>query len=303
MTPEPVMLENEFWQTGILPLTGASIAYGRVRYDDAWLDVMRPTNPADYGNSSKCSSFIMLPWCNRIKDAVLRFQGVAYPLEATPDDGTARHGDVRKRVWTVDEQSDTRVRLSLDSRDQIQVNYPFAFAAAAEYRLEGRAFVWKLTLTNVDSRPMPGGFGHHPYFVRPTGDNTPILTIPCDSQFELQNSLARDAPVAIHPALDFRQPRSIGDAIFDHLLTGRQGDAPARLRYPAWDIELVMDADPIFQQVILYAPGDASVAVEPMTNANDGFNLYERGISESGVFVLQPGESVSGEVRLKLEKP
>jgi aldose 1-epimerase len=301
MVHEPVTLENDHWQTGILPLTGASIAFGRVRQGEQWLDVMRPTNPADYGNSSKCSSFIMLPWCNRIKDGVLHFQGAEYQLETTLDDGTARHGDVRKRTWTVDEQTDTLIRLSLDSRDQINVNYPFAFAASAEYWLDGRAFVWKLTLTNVDVSPMPGGFGHHPYFVRPSGDNTPILTIPCDSQFELQNSMAVAAPVAIHPELDFRQPRSIGDARFDHLLTGRQGSDPARLRYPAWGIDLVMEADPIFQQFILYAPGDASVAVEPMTNANDGFNLYERGITESGVFVLQPGESVSGEVRLTLE--
>lgn len=295
------MLANEFWQTGILPATGASIAFGRVRQGDQWLDVMRPTNPADYGNSSKCSSFIMLPWCNRIKDGILRFRGAEYPLETTPDDGTARHGDVRKRTWTVDEQTDTLVRLSLDSRDQVNVNYPFAFAASAEYWLDGRAFVWKLTLTNVDSRPMPGGFGHHPYFVRPTGDNTPILTIPCDTQFELQNALAVAAPVPVHPELDFRQPRSIGDAKFDDLLTGRQGSDPARIRYPAWKLDLVMEAEAIFRHFILYAPGDASVALEPMTNANDGFNLYERGIAESGVFVLQPGESVSGEVRLTLE--
>ena len=56
------MIENEYWQIGILPETGSSTAFGRVRRGESWLDVMRPTAASDYGNSSNCASFIMLPW-------------------------------------------------------------------------------------------------------------------------------------------------------------------------------------------------------------------------------------------------
>jgi aldose 1-epimerase len=50
---------------------------------------------------------------------------------------------------------------------------------------------------------------------------------------------------------------------------------------------------------VLYTLEDRPfVAVEPMTNANDGFNLLAQGIEGSGVFVLEPGETVRGEVRL-----
>src|SRR5215207_6991682 len=102
-----ITLENEVWQVGILPETGASIAFGRVKQGSSWIDLMRPTPESDYNNSSKTSSFIMLPWCNRIREGKLRFQGQEYQLKTTPDDGTARHGDVRNRQWQVDQQDAT----------------------------------------------------------------------------------------------------------------------------------------------------------------------------------------------------
>ncbi|RMG83249.1 MAG: aldose epimerase, partial [Chloroflexi bacterium] len=40
---EIITLQNAHWQVGILPQTGASIAFGRVRYGGTWVDVMRPT--------------------------------------------------------------------------------------------------------------------------------------------------------------------------------------------------------------------------------------------------------------------
>lgn len=297
-----VALENDFWQVGILPETGASTAYGRVRSGEAWLDVMRPTDLADYGNSSKSSNFIMLPWCNRIKDGLLRFEGAEYALRTEKDDGTARHGDVRKRAWTVESKSHQHVYLTFRAADYADVNFPFAFSARAEYALEGRDFVWRLTLKNEDSRPMPGGFGFHPYFVRPSDAGAqPELVIPCDDQFNLVNYLAEAPPVPLTPRLDFRQARRLTDEELNDVLTGRAADAPAFMHYPAQRIGLLMRADPIYRHFLLFAPkGEAFFALEPMTNVNDGFNLRARGISESGVFVLQPGEAAVGEVRLEV---
>lgn len=301
MELKPIILQNEFWQVGILPATGASIVFGRVRHNGGWLDVMRPTDEADYANPSKCSSFIMMPWCNRIQAGILRFEGREYPLEVT--DGMARHGDVRQRHWRVESQRETQVRMMLESREEQRVNFPFAFSAAAEYRLEGQEFVWSLMLKNEDSQAFPAGFGHHPYFVRPDGDNVPQISIPCDQEFQLVNALAVDAPVPVEPPLDFRQPRPLTDQPLDHLLTGRQEGLPANIHYPAWDMTLTMQADALFRHYLIFAPqGKPFFALEPMTNANDGFNLYKRGITESGVFVLQPGESQSGEVRLRISE-
>jgi aldose 1-epimerase len=292
-------LQNDHWQVGILPETGTSIAFGRVKRGDAWVDVMRPTPESEYGNSSNCSSFIMLPWCNRIKDGLLRFEGQTYQLETTKDDDTARHGDVRKREWTVNEADDTHIKMNLRSADFPDMNWSFKFSAEATYRLDGTDFIWELALKNEDSQPFPAGFGHHPYFVKPEGHNAPLVEIPCSHYFELTNYMATKAAVPVTHELDFRRQRGLGRSEINDVLTGRTADAPASIRYPQWGITLEMHSDPLFEFILLYAPaGKPYFAVEPMTNVSDGFNLFADGIPGSGVFVLQPGAEQRGTVRL-----
>lgn len=308
-------LQNDVWQVGILPETGGSIAFGRVKHrawsGKDWLDVLRPTAPTDYGNSSKCSSFIMMPWCNRIRDGILVFEGERCQLRTAQDDGTARHGDVRNRPWEITRASATMLGLYFDSRQAADVNFPFAFSALAEYALENHEFVWRLALTNEDERRFPAGFGHHPYFVRSPIQpqqwaEAPVLTIDCAQEFPLTDAMATGAPQPIAPEVDFRQARLVGDGQFNHLLTGRSDEAGHsevfRMRYADAGVELSVKADAIFRHIVLYTLDDQPfVAVEPMTNANDGFNLYEQGIEGSGVFVLEPGETVRGEVRLSFK--
>jgi aldose 1-epimerase len=295
------LLQNKHWQAGILPQTGSSIAFGRMRYSGAWVDILRPTDEANYGNSSNCASFIMLPWANRIRDGVLRFDDDTYQLRTTKDEGTARHGDVRNRAWQVLESSETRIRCRFESDTAADFNFPFAIAAEIEYRLEDADFVWELTLTNTDECPFPAGFGHHPYFVHPA-DNMPLLQVPCDKQWGLKDAMADDRPIAIKSELDFRQPRPVTKTmVLNDVLTNCAPDKPLRLTYQQWHTTIEMHADPLFRQIVLYTAPDGTIAVEPQTNVNDGFNLYARGIEESGVFVLQPGTSISGTVKLRVK--
>ncbi len=292
-------LKNNHWQVGILPGTGASIAYGRVRHKDQWVDVLRPTPEADYGNSSNSSCFIMLPWCNRIKDGLLRFKGDTYPLRAEKDDGTARHGDVRKRPWKIKDAGEKHIIMTLESKDHPGLNWPFPFSARAEYHLHGSEFTWLLSLKNEYERPAPGGFGYHPYFVRPQSGTQPLVQIPCDRQFQLADFMAEGEPVPITKEVDFRRLRALDDQVFNDLLTDRRGHLPTRIIYPDQGLELRMVSDPVFEHTLIYAPKDKPYfAVEPMTNASDGFNLYEQGLPGSGVFILSPGEEHTGTVIL-----
>ncbi|MCA0455855.1 MAG: aldose epimerase [Chloroflexi bacterium] len=294
-----ITLQNRSWQVGILPQTGASIAFGRIKHHDEWVDVLRPTPYSDYTNSSNCSSFIMLPWCNRIKDGVLRYGDETYQLQTTKDDGTARHGDVRKREWTVNMIDAYHISMSLNSSDFPDMNWPFAFSAKAEYRLDGAEFKWSLSIKNEDSRAFPTGFGHHPYFVKTTGANAPHVQIPCNGYFELTNYMASGAAVSLPERLDFRDMRPLGVANINDVMTDRIGDEPARMQYPEYQTTLEMFADPLFKHILLYAPeGEPYYAVEPMTNVSDGFNLFAQNIEGSGVFVLESGEEKQADVRL-----
>lgn len=293
-------LQNEYWQVGVVPETGASTAFGRVRAGGAWLDVLRPTAEADYGNASLCSSFIMLPWCNRLRDARFSYRGGTYQLQPSSDDGTAIHGTVRRLPWKTASAEPTRVVNTFNSADYGEkVNFPFRFSAAAEFRLDGADFVMTVTLTNEDEQPFPAGFGHHPYFVRDV-ENLVQVQVNCDTRFELVNVLAAAPPVPVTAATDFRTLRPVEYLPTGELFSGRQGETAARIVYP--QVALTMLADALFEHVLLFAPeGKPFFAVEPMSNASDGFNLYEKGIVGSGVFELAPGEGRSGTVILRVE--
>ncbi len=295
------VLQNKYWQAGILPETGASVAFGRMRYAGTWVDVLRPTAPENYTSVSKCSSFLMLPWANRIRDGVLRFQDQAYQLEVAVVDNTARHGDVRGRAWQVRNSSETGISLSLDSSDFTDFNFPFALRAEMTYALHDADFVWQVALHNTDTRAFPAGFGHHPYFVIPSGQ-APQLQVPCSKHFELVGAMASAGAVDLPAELDFRQPRPIQAHMgLEHLLTGRSSDDPVRLHYPDWRTTIRLEADPIFQHILLFSAPDGTLAIEPQTNANDGFNLYQAGIEGSGIFVLEPGQTIHGTIRFTLE--
>jgi aldose 1-epimerase len=300
MADAPHILENELWQVGVLPDTGASLAFGRVRHTNEWVDVMRPTDPADYENPSKCASFIMLPWSNRIRDARFRFEGTDYELEPSGKDGrTASHGDVRGRPWQVVSADATQITLAFNSADFADINFPFAFSAQVTYRLDEDDFIMSVSLKNEDSRRMPGGFGFHPYFIRHQTGASVLVEIPCSRYFPLTDNMPTGESEPIIDAVDFRNMRPLRDQNLDHLLTGREPDVPAKLVYPAWDIEVTMHSDPLFQHMIIYTPPDERYfALEPVTNASDGFNLYDRDVSGTGVFVLEPGAEQTGMVRL-----
>ncbi len=295
-------LQNQYWQAGILPETGASIAFGRVRYAGTWIDLLRPTEEANYGNSSKTASFIMAPWANRIREGKFTFGDVTYQLNTSSDDGTARHGDVRKRRWQVLDSDETSIRLRLRSIDFGDMNWPFAFTIEARYALEDADFVWELALTNEDEREMPAGFGHHPYFMR-LGERMPMLQIPADQQYTLIDAMPEAAAGELEPRLDFRELRPVPDGLrMDNLFRGEHANQPNILRYDDWGITLEMQADRIFEHTILFSAPDGSIAVEPQTNANAGVNLMEDGIEGHNVIVLAAGETLRGTVKLRLQQ-
>ena len=296
--PTPVTtIENEHWRVGLVPSTGGSVAFGQVRIDGYWIDVLRPTAGADRGNRSMCSSFPLVPWSNRIRDGKLLWQGRAYQLRTNPGDGTARHGAGIEYPWAVVEQSATAVTLEFTSRDVYGVNFPWTFTARFEYVLDGDRFTWGLSITNTDHETFPAGLGHHPYFQRhllmPDGTTSaaPQLRINCDQSYELFDALPVAAAGPISPRADFQTSRELGDEVVDDCLTGRTSPTVAVIEYPG-SLAITMRAGQLLSHVVAYAPqGEPFFAVEPVTNVNDAFTLDAQGVKGTGLFVVQPGET------------
>jgi aldose 1-epimerase len=284
-----------------------STAFGRIHRHGEFVDFMRPTDPSHYERASDCASYLLVPWSNRVAGGEFRFRDKPYRLAINSDDHTAIHGVVKFHPWKLERADRARLVATFQSKrvePEGSANFPFAFSVRAEFSVEGSRFVNRITLKNEDTAAMPAGIGHHPYFQRALTSPTDEVRveIPCAEYFPAQKAIPTGPPIPVDSRLDFRASRPVGDLFIDDCLTTRQRGRPIVFSYPQSGVTVALQADDVFEQVVLYAPvGRTYFAVEPVTNANDGFNLFERGMPGSGVFVLEPGEERTATFTLELK--
>jgi aldose 1-epimerase len=299
-----VTLENGALRLAVLPEAGASVVELSLRLAGAWTPVMRPTPPeaVESRNSSDMASFVLVPYSNRIRDARFVFEGREYALRPNTADGHTIHGDVRKRPWKVAAVEADRARFSLDSRAFSDLNFPFPFAVELSYALAGDRLETEAVLTNTGDASMPAGIGFHPYFQRSFGAADEAVEIEAHVAGAYPELLPKTGPRPLEPREDFARSRPIGDTDLDTCFAGWDGHA--RITWPQSGVVVEMEADAPLRHLILYTPpGKPFFAVEPVTNANDGFNLLARGVPGSGVEVIAPGESLRARFRIRVHAP
>ena len=78
-------------------------------------------------------------------------------------------------------------------------------------------------------------------------------------------------------------------------------DGRARITWPGTGVRAEIDADAPLRHLILYTPaGKPFFAVEPVSNANNGFNLLAAGVPDSGVEVLEAGAALRTRFRIRI---
>lgn len=269
-----LMMANGQLAVTLLPELGGCIANLKANVRGQWVDVLRPTPPKTT-NPSHTSSFLMLPWANRIAEGRFTFAGQAYQLKTTRDDGTARHGDVRARPWHI-LQSDAAVQsLVFESREHEDVNWPFDFAAQQIFTLRDNQLTVMTAIFNREDSPMPAGFGHHPYFARPSDPAALSVTIPAAAYFPLTEAFLPLGDVQpVPPELDFRTSRPVEGDSYNHLLTQIDHQQPIELAYHGLGLRVRVELEPAYKHVLIFTPaGEPSVAIEPMTMATNAHNL------------------------------
>lgn len=294
--------QSERWKLNVAPETGASVANLAVRTSSVWLPLLRetPEGAIEANNPSKFASFTLAPFSNRIRDARFRFEGRDYALRATSPDGSTQHGDVRGRPWTVTYADERTLEATFDSRDVPDFNYPFPLTVSVHYETAGDEVRTHLALTNVGEAAMPAGFGLHPYFNRFVRDFAEMrLEFSAAGLYETDASfIPHDGMQPVPPERDFSVARAFGEQDFNHVYGG--WDGYARLSWPGSGITVEMRCDPIFSHLVLFTAPDGTLGIEPVTHAADGFNLFSKGVSGTGVRVLEAGETLSGTVTLRL---
>ena len=297
----PITLVNDHLRTAIDPNQGTGLHSFQACRDGAWLSLMPDVD--DPSCDLAAASFLMVPYSNRIAQGTFTFAGQQYKLQNASNH--AIHGDVRKRPWTIAQQDTDRLVCTFKSADCENVNWPWPFAVRAEYELDGPALRQRLVIENRADRPMPAGCGWHPFFNRaPTPTDSAVHL-----EFQVEGAYpdgygnripsGPTEPLGYHQ--DFRAAKPLAPNNFlDTCFHGYDGSG--HIAWPASGIRLRFACSAACTHLILYnPPGKPYFAMEPVTNANDGVNVYAHGDQTSGIAVLQPGQALEASFEMQVE--
>ncbi|MCB0064450.1 MAG: hypothetical protein KDE19_20135 [Caldilineaceae bacterium] len=285
-----VTLANEWLKLVVDPAQGVNVMAGFTKRGDQWLPFMPDTRDA---SDLKASSFVLVPYSNRIEDGRFTFQGQRYQLENGARH--ASHGDVRGRPWQIVEQSETAITCAIDSRHFADSNWPWPFTASLTYALQENALHSELSVTNQGESAMPAGVGWHPYYNRTlTREGEPVIL-----HFQVQsvypdandNRIPSGPVQPLTPNQDFTTQRELTPENFvDACFYGYDGGGT--IAWPESNVRLHYHVSANCGHFILYNPAKPYFAAEPVTNANNGVNLLAAGDPTSGIQTLAPGETL-----------
>lgn len=277
----------------VAPDIGGSITRYASERGGTTIEWLRPTSPdAIAGRSAGgTSSFPMVPFSNRVRDAAFRFRGRLVQLPRNfPPEPHAIHGHAWRQPWTVVER--TEAGLTLEYRHAADA-WPWPYVAQQTLDLAEHQLRVRFAVTNESSTVMPVGFGLHPYFVR-----TPRAAVHADVG-RMWEADADRMPARLVPAPPQLLPGGPGlnpDATpLDNNFLDFGGRAV--IEWPEWGARLRIEADPVYACLVVYTPaGQDFFCVEPATNCIDAFNLADAGRPNTGLIVLEPGDTAAGDV-------
>jgi aldose 1-epimerase len=242
------------------------------------------------GDPHAMACFPILPYCNRIDLGRFRWRGIDYQLKRNfGDHPHSVHGIGWQRSWSVLEATSTSITLELEhSPDE---SWPFAFAATVGYGLIGTALTVEVRLTNRHDAPAPAGIGVHPYFPKL---HDPTLRFNATGAWENGEDALPSRHGPVPAEWTHTEPRRVVESRLDHCFTGWDGAADIH----AGSASLRIEASAGFRQLQVFTPSWADFfCVEPVSHIPDAISRPALP-ADQAIDVLQPGESLTGTVRL-----
>lgn len=255
-----------------------------------WLDeipVLRATPRAELTSARQSGCFPLVPFSNRVAQAHLIWNGSHYPLQTTAgDEPHAIHGVGWQRPWRVLDASAQLARLSyVHAPDE---SWPFAFEAEQTFQLSANTLNLTLNLCNRSDTAAPVGLGWHPYFVKRPHSH---LSFEANGRWEMD---AGKLPT--HRTLSKGLHTDCIALDVDHCYDGWPG--VVHLRDELLHTRITSNLNHL---VVFTNDTRNFVAIEPVSHANNAFNLMSASASTAqalGVCVLQAGESLSVAMRI-----
>jgi aldose 1-epimerase len=230
--------------------------------------LLRPAGPelgwAEWG------SYPLLPWSNRLPDGRLRWRDIDAQLPVNWPDGSALHGLADDVPWDLAGADDRSAELTV-----VVAQDPYRIRGAQRLLLGETELALELSVENLGGATVPIGLGIHPWF------RAGALTVPADAYWPGE-PLPSGPPASVSGSYDLRRATTppVEDCCFTRLTA-------SELRAPG----VALSWEGPITQVVVYTGEAGWACVEPVTMANDGFNLARRSIDGHGVFELESGET------------
>jgi len=237
-------------------------------------------------------SFPLVPYVNRIRGGSFDFRGRTVTIEPNMvGDPSPLHGDGWLNPWDVNNASDASAGL-VYRHDPAE--WPWAYEARQEFRLEGGVLDVILTCRNLSGEDMPCGLGQHPYF-------------PCTGQTRLSTEVSHAWTIDENVLPVDRVPATGRYDLTDRLICGQDLDngwggwsGRALMSDPAWPFEIELSS-PQARFFQVYSPASGGIFVaEPVTHANAAMNAPETQWPELGLRLLEPGEDLRLDMRIEV---
>ena len=296
--PDPVITLNSGKASArLVPHAGGRVSALRLEGASGnVVDILHPY-PEDFFDPirwAKGGIYPLMPYSNRIAQAVVQVKSESFPLRPHPDASPhSLHGNAQAQAWQATQQSSGSAILTLDS--PAGSAWPWHYTARMRFELDASQLSVHLELRNVDAHAMPAGIGLHPYFRH---NPSALLTYNATTLWPTTSEYLAGAPRELQADEKYAIPRHLPSGGLTDYVSGWNGIAVVDLPDGA---KLNMLADPVFGHLVVHRP-DAPLylCLEPVSHVADGFNLANQGVPDTGTQLLEPGESMSGTIRFSL---
>jgi aldose 1-epimerase len=272
-----------------------------------------------------------VPWASRISgvsapdggDLITVWRGMRLVLPTGAKDNHVTGGAMATGGMLLKQASDSVSTSIMPDGGQAQANFrpgnfndhwPSQTAITTTVTLSGRAIEMKIVARNTGDTAEPIGIGWHPRFAILNGHRGQMmLRLPQGMRVEVKDRRTGQLSGKLLPVegteYDFtgRNGAQLGalnlDDSFVHLRTGLMESGPvAELRDPENDYGLRITAmTSTIRALRVYAPLDGSfISIDPQFNYDDPFGREWAKDEDTGMVVLQPGQSTQWRVRLEI---
>lgn len=228
------------------------------------------------------------PFPCRINQAKYSWEGHNYEFSEKFPDGTAIHGLLYNKPFSISAQTVTDFMASVAFEFHYKAEdpgFPFYYKCTIRYTLlPGQVLQLQTTITNLHQQTIPMADGWHPYFSFGKPIDECYLQFPSAGMVEFNQQLIPTGNFL--PFSEFNEGKAIGQLELDNcfLVDPEAGQPVCVFSDPAQKIAIRFITDEQYPYLQIYTPPDRrSIAIENLSAAPDCFN------NKIGLLLMEPG--------------